>query len=126
MQRIKILLSNRPKMLSDVIRKLIDRQPDMEVLGEVLDPIDLLLVTRATPVDIVIVTPLEANGEPRICRHLFAEHPHLKILTMSATGEAACLYQSGCDKKRLNDVSWQLILGAIRESCDHNQTEIKT
>lgn len=92
----------------------------MEVEGEVLDPIDLLFVVRAMPVDVVIVTPLEANQEPKICSHLLADHPHLKIVTVSAKGNAACLYQSGGDKKRLDEASWQSILGAIRESINQN------
>ena len=82
---------------------MIERQPDMEVLGEVLDHIDRLFVARATPVDVVIVAPLEANGEPRICRHLLEEHPHLKIVTVSAKGVAAYLYESDSRKQRIDE-----------------------
>jgi DNA-binding NarL/FixJ family response regulator len=103
-------------MLSDVIKKLIECQPDMQVVGEVLDPIELLIAVKATPVDVVIVTPLEANAESRICRHLLEEHPTFIILTVSAKGEAVCLYRSGCDKKYFDEASWQSILGAMRES----------
>lgn len=97
----------------------------MEVIGEVVDPIDLLLVARTTPVDVVIITPLEANGEPRICRHLLREHPHLKIVAVSAKAEAACLYQSGSSKQRIDEPSQPAILGAIRESIKLNQKEKK-
>jgi len=125
MQKLKVLLASRPKILSEVLRNMIERQPDMEVLGEVLDPIDLLFVARAMPVDVVIVTPLEANGEPRICRHLLEEHPHLKIVTVSAKGEAAFLYESGSHKRRIDEPSEPSILGAIRESINQNQKEKK-
>jgi hypothetical protein len=47
----------------------------MMMVGEVVDPIKLLNATRETAVDVVIVTPLKANGEPKICSHLLAEHP---------------------------------------------------
>ena len=103
-------------MLSDVIRNIIARQPDMEVIGEVLDPIELLLTVKARPVDVVIVTPLEAEGEPPICRHLLAQQPLLRIMTLQAMGEAAFLYESGTPKKRLDEPSEQSILNAIRES----------
>lgn len=36
--KIKVLLASRPKLLSEVIRYLVSRQPDMEVVSEVLDP----------------------------------------------------------------------------------------
>jgi DNA-binding NarL/FixJ family response regulator len=116
MQKIKVLLASRPKMLSDVVRNMIERQPDMEVIGEVLDPQALLVAVRETPVEVVIVTPLEANEEPHICGQLLAVHPQLKIVTLSARNEAAHLYESGSPKKRIEEPGEQSILGAIRET----------
>ncbi len=116
MQKIKVLPASRPKMLSDVIKNLVACQPDMQVAGEVLDPIKLLIAVRATHVDAVIVTPLESDGESRICRHLLAEHPHLTIVTLSARGRTACLYEAASHKKRIDEPSGQTILDAIRRS----------
>ena len=116
MQKIKVLLASRPKMLSDVVRNMLERQSDMEVIGEVLDPIELLLTAKARPVDVVIVTPLDSEGEPGICRHLLAEQPRLKIITLPANGEIACLYESGSRKKRIAEPGEASILGAIREA----------
>ena len=116
MQKIQVLLSSRPKLLSEVIRNLIEHQPDMQVVGEVLDPLQLLRVSRQIPVDVVIITPLRANGEPKICHLLLAEHPLLKIVTQSASGEAVYLYQSGQIKKHIDEPSGQAILDVIRES----------
>ena len=120
MQTIKVLLASRPKMLSDVIKNLIDYQPDMVVVGEVIDPIELLLATRETMADVIIVTPLKSNGEPKICRHLLLEHPQLRIVTLSANGETAFLYESNSDKKRIDEPSGQSILSAIRKSLHQN------
>jgi DNA-binding NarL/FixJ family response regulator len=116
MKKIKVLLASRPKMLSDVIRNMIERQSDMIMVGDVADPIKLLFVIREIAVDVVIVTPLKANGEPKICSHLLAEHPQLKVVTLSAQGEAAYIYQSGAAKLRINDPSGPLLLDAIREA----------
>jgi DNA-binding NarL/FixJ family response regulator len=116
MRKIKVLLASRPKMLSDVIRNMVERQPDMEVAGEVLDPIELLLAVRAMRVDVVIVTPLDSDGESRICRLMLAEHPQLKIVTMLAKDDMAFFYESGASKKRIDEPSELSILGAIRES----------
>jgi len=115
MRKIKVLLASRPKMLSEVIRHMVERQPDMEVMGEVLDPIELLLAVKATSAEVIIVTPLEANGEPHICIQLLAKYPWLKIVTQSARGEAVFLHQSGSPKKRIDEPSEQLLLGAIRD-----------
>lgn len=121
--KTKVLLASRPKLLSEVIRYLVSRQPDMEVVSEVLDPLELLLAVKATNADVVIVTPLPANGEPHICTQLLAAYAQLKIVTQSAKGEAAYLYQTGLPKLRIDEPSEQLILGAIRKSLqDQKQT----
>lgn len=114
MEKIKVFLSSRPTLLSEVIRSLVDHQPDMEVVGEVLDPLQLLRATASTPVDAVIITPLKANGEPRICHQLLGEHPCLKIVTLSAEGDAAYLYQAGAPKQRIEDPSGETILDVLR------------
>ena len=116
MQKIKVMLASRPQMLSAIIRNMIDLQPDMIMVGEVIDPIKLLFAIRETPVDVVIVTPLKANGEPKICSHLLLEYPSLKVFTLSAKGEAAYLYQSNVPKMRIDNPSGQAILSAIREA----------
>jgi DNA-binding NarL/FixJ family response regulator len=115
-QKIKVLLASRPKLLSEVLRNMIARQPDMEVLGEVIDPIELLLAVRTTQAEVVIVTPLDSEEEPRLCRHLLADHPHLKIVTLSRTGEAATLYEFGSRRQRLEAPGEEAILRAIREA----------
>ncbi len=115
MKKIKVLLASRPRMLSDVVRYLIECQPDMIVVSEVLDPLDLLLAVKATSADVVIVTPLPANGEPHICVLLLTKYPLLIIVTQSAKGEAAYLYRSGQSKKRVES-SAQSVLDAIREA----------
>jgi len=116
MRKIKVMLASRPKMISDVIRSIIERQPDMIMVGEVIDPIKLLFTIRETPVDVVIVTPLKVNGEPRICSHLLAEHPHLKIIVLMAECKAAFLYESDSRKKYIDEPSVDTIIDIIRES----------
>jgi len=114
--KIRIMLASRPQMLSAVIRSMVAHQPDMEVVGEVLDPIELLMAVRKILVDVIIITPIKAVGEPRICRQLLGEQPSIKVVTLSAEGEAAYLYQSDSPKIRFDQPSEQAILSAIRES----------
>ncbi len=116
MKKIRILLSSRPKLLSEVIRNMIEHQPDMEVVGEVLDPLQLFRASLRTPADVVIITPLKANGEPKICHLLLVEHPLLKIVTQSEKGDVAYLYQLGMSRKCIDEPSGQSILDAIREA----------
>jgi DNA-binding NarL/FixJ family response regulator len=113
--KIKIMLASRPQMLSDVIRRMIALQPDMEVVGEVIDPIKLLMAIKEILVDVVIITPIKPIGDPKICRQLLGEYPLIKVVTLSAEGDVAFLYQADAPKIRLDEPSEQAILGAIRK-----------
>jgi DNA-binding NarL/FixJ family response regulator len=113
---IKVMSASRSEFLSVVIRSMIAHQPEMIMVGDVIDPIKLLHAARRTSVDMVIVTPLETNGMPNICRRLLAKHPRMKIVTLSSKGEAAYLYHSGAGKQRSEELSGQLIFGTIGEA----------
>jgi len=116
MPAINVMFSSRPKLLSEIIRNLIERQPDMRVVGEVVDPIELIFALRKTPTDVVVITPMKANGMPRVCGQLLKEHPRLKILTLTPEGEAVCIYQSGLKRAYIEKPTEQMILGVIREA----------
>ena len=115
MRKIKVLLAIRPRMLSEVVRHTVARQPDMEVVRELIDPIGLLLAIRATEAEVVITTTGDSDREPGIGSSLLAAYPRLKIMALSPTGDTAFLYESGAPKQRIDDVGEESMLGAIRE-----------
>jgi hypothetical protein len=88
----------------------------MMLVGDVIDPIRLLFAIRETPVDVVIVTPLKPNGEPKICRYLLAENPELRVLILSANGEFVYLYQREAPQIRIEKPSVDTIIEIIRNS----------
>ena len=114
MGKIRILLSSRPKLLSEVISNLISRQPDMKIIGEIIDPLQLLTTAKATLADAVIITPLKANGEPRLCRRLLAAHPALMIITLDTATDTAYLYRLNQDRMRIQAPSGLAVLNILR------------
>mgnify|MGYP006309040177 FL=1 len=114
MPQINVMLSSRPKLLSEVIQNLIKRQPDMKLVGEVIDPIELIFALRITSADVVIITPLKTNGDPRICCQLIEEHPLLRILILTLESKALYIYQSGLEKRCIKAPSEQIIIDIIR------------
>src|SRR5688500_15191509 len=114
MRKIKVLLAIRPRMLSEVVRHTVERQPDMEVVCELIDPIGLLLAIRAIEVEVVITTPGASDREPGPGSALLAAYPRLKIMVLSATGDTAFVYELGSPKQRIDDVGEDAMLGAIR------------
>ncbi|OVE80422.1 hypothetical protein BVY01_00390 [bacterium I07] len=117
MSKIKVMFSSRPKLLSDIIRNMIERQSDMIVVGEVIDPIELIFALRDTDVDVVIITPHKANGEPRICGQLLKENPKMRILILTGESESVHIYQSGSRPEKIERPTEQIIIDVIR---NHN------
>ena len=103
-------------MLSEVIKSMIEHQPDMQMVGEVLDPIELLTSVKMRAADAVIIAPMEITGEPRICAHLLEKNPFLKIIVLSTESEAGFLYQSDAPVIQIDDPTEQAVFDAIRHS----------
>ena len=74
MRKIKVLLAIRPRMLSEVVRHIVKRQPDMEVVCELIDPIGLLLALRVTEAEVIITTSGDADCATQAPRILRARH----------------------------------------------------
>jgi DNA-binding NarL/FixJ family response regulator len=114
MHKMKVLLAIRPRLLSAVVRHLVARQPDMEVVSEVMNLSEIGAALRATAVEVVILTPADTGKEPETCSQLWVESPHLRILTLSATGDTALYHASDSTTTRIEEVSAEALLSAIR------------
>ena len=54
MNKIRVLLANYPMMIPDDIRKLVAEQEDMELVGDLRGPMEILQETGRTKADAVI------------------------------------------------------------------------
>lgn len=112
MKKIKILLANHPRMMREVVRKMIDAQPDMEVVGEVLDPLDILVGVRDTQADAVILD-LEDSEESELTSHLLVEYPNLTIVGVAPNGKTAFVRPR---RREILDPTGAKILTALRHA----------
>ena len=89
-KKIRVLLANRPRMMREVVREIVESQQDMEVVGEVLNPVEVLVAVREAKPDAVILA-LKDSEEPGLCSHLVAEYPNLTILGLAPDGRTALI-----------------------------------
>jgi DNA-binding NarL/FixJ family response regulator len=115
MRSIKVLLANDPTILREVVRAIIARQPDMEVVGEILDPLGVLLAAKATQADVVVLD-LRGAEEPGLVSHLLAECPQVTILGLASHGDTALMVQRRLWRKEIVDPSEVNILRALRHA----------
>ena len=115
MKKIRILLANRPQMMRELVREMINRQNDMEVVGEVLNPLDLLVAVREVEVDAVILA-LKNSRDVGLCSHLLSEYPNLTIVGLTSHGENAFIEQLCPRRVEIVDPSEKSILSALRQA----------
>jgi DNA-binding NarL/FixJ family response regulator len=111
---VKVLLANSPESLRTGLAALLQQQSDIEVVGTVLDPIELLVGVGDTQADVVVVTLPESGDMPGICSHLLHEYPQLLILALSSARTRACVYRQAITVEPLADISDEGILTAVR------------
>jgi DNA-binding NarL/FixJ family response regulator len=111
--RIRVVLAGMPRMLRDVFSQVLADQPDMEVVGDLTDVLDLLPAAAQTRSDVAILGLRDA-GFPSICARLLDQHPRIKILGVTPDGRRACLYELRPSEVPVGDVSPAGVLAAIR------------
>jgi len=111
---VKVLLANGPEALRTGLATFLQQQSDIEVVGTVLDPIELLVAVADTQADVVVVTLPDTGEMPGICSHLLHEYPQLLIPALSSDRTRACVYRQAITAEPLADISDEGILAALR------------
>jgi DNA-binding NarL/FixJ family response regulator len=116
MKKIRVLLANsRPRIMRQVMRQLIERQPDMEIIGEVAALSDLIRIAKETAADVIIITleDVEASG---LGRQLLAECADVTILALASKGDTAFIERLSFGRREIVDPSEVNILSALRQA----------
>lgn len=116
MKRIRLLLACR--QLRDVHswKEMLTHAADVELLGETRDPVDTLMKVGSNQAEIVLIDLPSSGKDPGLCSHLLSEHPHLKVVAVSSTGDRAVCFEAGMIRRRLEGESPEALMKLIR-SC---------
>ncbi len=114
-KKIRILLAIRPRMMREILKTLFERQEDMEVVGEVLAPVELLVAVREMEADTVVLA-LRDFEKLGVHSNLLAEFPNVTILALASKGEAAFIEQLCHRRLEIANPSKDTILNALRQA----------
>jgi DNA-binding NarL/FixJ family response regulator len=101
--------------MREVMRQLIKRQPDMEIVGEVLDLSALIRAAKETAADVIIVA-LEDSVALGLSSQLLAECPNVIILELASKGDVAFIGQVCLGRREIVEPSEANILSALRHA----------
>jgi DNA-binding NarL/FixJ family response regulator len=115
MEKIRVLVANRPRLMREVVLATISDQPDIEVMGEITDDTDIGLVVEQSKPDFVIIALDSMDQRPALCDDLLARHPEMKILALAPERNSSVFFWSVMNIRSARVESSEAgILGALR------------
>jgi DNA-binding NarL/FixJ family response regulator len=100
-------------MLCDIISSTLRSQPDMDVVGEPCDGVDVITAARQTHADVVVIG-LSDSELPADCAKLFDLHRRIPVLGVAGDGRRAFLYELRPQRTPLGELSPQELVNAVR------------
>jgi DNA-binding NarL/FixJ family response regulator len=112
LKRIRILLSDLPPMLMDIIGNIVATQSDMDIVGTVAAGRSLLRAADRSRADVVVLARHD-SGEGQHDELLYA-HCRLKVIEIGGEGRQGSLYELRPSRLSLGEMSPAVLLRAIR------------
>lgn len=109
LSRARILVTDMPRMLRDIVQDAVRFQPDMELV-ECDDAVDLLQTIKALAVSVAVVA--EPGGDSPGPGELLLENPGLHVLVVTDDGRHAHMLE--LQRLPVVDVSPRGLVRAIR------------
>lgn len=97
MDKTRVLVANRPRLIRELLMATISEQPDIEIVGEVQDERQIeSSVERAHP-DVLIAAFDDMNEQPFLCKNLLARFPQMRILALAPERNLSVYYWASLD-----------------------------
>jgi DNA-binding NarL/FixJ family response regulator len=113
--KIRVVVANRPRLMRELVAATICDQPDMEVVGEAQSEAEITeLVDRFRP-DFLIIALEEPDPRPGLCGFLLGRYPEMRVLALAPERNTGIFYWAFVDiRTRRIQTSEDEILKALR------------
>ena len=113
MNRVRVLVANRPRLMRELVLATITDQLDVEIVGETDETLDITRAVEEMHPDVVIVALEVQTGS--FCTLLLQHYPELKIIAIAPERNRAVLYWASPDLQSVPvECSEEGILSAVR------------
>jgi hypothetical protein len=114
-EKIRVLVANRPRLMRELVVATIADQPDIEIVGETADESEITeYVDRMRP-DCLIIALESPEARPGLCGFLLGRYPQMKILAVAPEKNTGCFFWAIVDiRSRQVQSSQVAILNALR------------
>lgn len=113
----RVLLAEIPRMLSDIVRRVLAAEPELEVVGPIHDRAGLSDAVARADAEVVIVG-IESREELRAYEDLLYAHSRVTLLALQVDGRQALLYTLRPHTELLGELSPAGLIEAIRAATE--------
>ena len=115
MKRVRVLVANRPRLMREMVIATIADQPDIEIVGEVVDDSDLNEIVEQTQPDVLILALEEPERPLGQCGFLLGRYRRMRILALAPEQNRGIYYWAMIDiRNKPVESSEAGVLDAIR------------
>jgi DNA-binding NarL/FixJ family response regulator len=114
-EKIRVLIAYESRLDRELIRAIVVRHADFEVVGEIQDEWAILAAIEQNQADCLILEQGSPGRRPAICDSVFQRAPHMRILTVASGREESTLYWVSAEiHTALIETSEEGVLNALR------------
>jgi DNA-binding NarL/FixJ family response regulator len=114
MPQLRILLACPRMSQVNSWRSILSQDPDVELVGEVNDPINALVEAGETHATVVVIDLPPTGRDPGLFSHLLEEYPTVKVVAVSEDGNEIVKYERGILRSQVKDASPQGLRDFLR------------
>jgi len=114
-QKIRVLVANRPRLMRELVLATIADQPDIEIVGQTQNESEIAELVDTTRPDFLIIALDQTEVRPELCGFLLGRYPGMKVLAVAPQENNSILYSAFVDirAKRIEN-SEQGLLNSLR------------
>jgi DNA-binding NarL/FixJ family response regulator len=113
-QPCRIILANKPRLLRGMLKRVLQKVPDFQVVGEVLDPARLSATIEKTEAQWVVLSLSPTGKMPAMAETLLAVHPTICILAVAMDGSRVKVKWVEPHEQDLNGLLLEELLAIMR------------
>ena len=112
---VRVLVANSPRLMRELILAMLSDQPDIEIVGEVVDEADISLNVEKTCPDVIVIAQDKLGERPVICDEVFRHRPDLQIIAVAPHHNYSVHYWATLDiHSHAVEASEEALLGVLR------------
>ena len=94
---IRVLVANRPRLMRELILATFADQPDIEIVGEVVEESKIFENVKRTLPNFVVIALDHPGRRPPICDDLLREYPEVRIIAVAPEKNFIVYYWASLD-----------------------------